>query len=237
METMNIWTHLLGSTAFVAVGIGLSQRYLQLPVTTAGDKFAFGIYITSSALAFGLSTAFHTLRSHSYNVHHFSGKLDILGICLLALGGGSSMTYYAQYCNPVAQKVYWSINSASALAAAFTLFDTGGGGSKMRTLRGGVFSLLTVSAMLPLFHSIGVSGWARACEQVGAQWYLAEGAALVAGVVFFVGRIPERFAPGRFDIWGHSHQLWHICALIAGGFHVTALAAGYQYRQRFPGCA
>ena len=233
METVNIWTHLLGSAGFVATGVTLYQyssavRGLRL---TGGDFFAFGISITAAAVCFGLSTTFHTLRSHSFHVHHLWGRMDILGICVLALGSGMSMTYYAFFCSPATQRIYWAVNAISAGAAAFTLFDTGGGGNRMRTLRGGVFSLLAVSAMLPAFHGVGLKGWDRACSEFGVHWYLAEVLSLLLGVGLFVGRIPERLSPGSFDIWGHSHQLFHSCALLGAAFHVVGLVTGLQYHQ------
>lgn len=238
METMNIWTHLVGSAAFIATGITLYNYavYSKALSLTAGDKFAFGISITSAALCFGLSTTFHTLRSHSYHVHHFWGRLDIFGIALLALGGGMSATYYAFFCSPTTQRIYWSLNACAALAAAIVLFDTGGGGSTMRTLRGGVFVGLALTAMLPIFHGIGKLGWAQACKQLGAQWYLTEGLVLLFGVTLFVGRLPERLSPGAFDVWGHSHQIHHICAVVAMGLHVVALVTGFRYRQAHPRC-
>jgi adiponectin receptor len=162
--------------------------------------------------------------------------MDIFGICLLALGAGASATYYAFYCNLKMQCVYWAINALSALAAAITLFDTGGGGSKMRTLRGGVFSVLVISGMLPIFHRIGSLGWKEACLQIGAQWFLAEALCLVLGVCIFVGRLPERLSPGSFDIWGHSHQLFHICAFAGTACHLMSLITGYSYRQLHPTC-
>ncbi|KAF4555530.1 hemolysin-III-like protein 4 [Elsinoe fawcettii] len=237
METMNIWTHLIGSAGFVAAGIGLYRSSVDMsrPLGT-GDKFAFGTSITAAAVCFGLSTTFHTLRSHSYNIHHFWGKLDILGICVLALGGGISATYYAFYCNPKVQRIYWSLNAVSAAAAAVTLFDTGGGGSKMRALRGGVFGLLAVAAMLPIFHSVGALGWTQACKQIGVQWYLAEGLSLLLGVGLFVSRVPERLSPGSFDVWGHSHQIFHTCAVVGTAFHVVALSEAYKYRTVLPEC-
>ncbi|OAL54203.1 HlyIII-domain-containing protein [Pyrenochaeta sp. DS3sAY3a] len=237
METMNIWTHLLGSAAFLGAGITLHRfavsKHLDLNL---GDKFAFGISITAAAMCFGLSTTFHTLRSHSYNIHHFWGRLDIFGICLLAFGGGSSATYYAARCDPTAQRVYWSLNGVAALAAAVVLFDTGGGGNKMRTLRGATFSLLALTAMFPIFHGIGKLGWERACIEIGAQWYLAEGLILLFGVSCFVGRLPERLSPGSFDVWGHSHQIHHICAVIGQMFHVVALVTGYKFSHAHPSC-
>ncbi|KAF2421081.1 HlyIII-domain-containing protein [Tothia fuscella] len=238
METMNIWTHLFGSIGFIGAGVGLCLYASDLPTNrlSNGDFFAFEMSITSSALCFGLSATFHTLRSHSYNIHHFWGRLDIFGICLLALGGGTSANYYAFYCNHKIQRIYWPINAFSALAAAFTLFNTGGGGSKMRTIRGGVFSLLATSAMIPIFHRMGSLGWTDACLQIGAQWLLAEGLLLFVGVGIFVCRFPEKWSPGDFDIWGHSHQLFHIFAVAATACHLRSLVTAFNYRQVHPAC-
>ncbi|KAM3857714.1 membrane progesterone receptor epsilon [Diretmus argenteus] len=38
---------------------------------------------------------------------------------------------------------------------------------------------------------------------------------LVVSAVFNISKIPERFAPGRFDIWGHSHQWFHCCTFLS----------------------
>lgn len=233
METMNIWTHFLGSAFFIATGLylcssGPSRRTLRS--ATTGDILAFSASISSAAICFALSATFHTLRSHSYTVHHFWGKMDILGICVLAFGGGVSATYYAAFGQIALQRAYWGLSICSSTAAAWTLFETGGGGSKMRSLRGGVFSLLALSAMLPIFHGGFVHGWSGACERFGAQWFLVEGVALLLGVGTFVSRVPERLSPGTFDIWGHSHQIFHTCAVIGTGCHLMALVRGFQYQ-------
>jgi adiponectin receptor len=155
METTNIWTHVFGSAAFIATGIALYALAIvaHLNLSTS-DKFAFGISVTTAALCFGLSATFHTLRSHSYEIHYLWGRLDSFGICLLALGGGASANCYATRCNHTAQRVYWGLLGGSALTAAGMLFNTGGGGSKMRILRGVFFSALAITAMLPIFHAL-----------------------------------------------------------------------------------
>jgi len=106
----------------------------------------------------------------------------------------------------------------------------------MRALRGGTFGALALTAMLLIFHGIGRLGWSRACVEIGAQWYLAEGMVLLFGVTMFVYRLPERLSPGSFDIWGHPHQIHHLCAVVAQAFHVTALVVGYKFRHMHPGC-
>uniref|UniRef100_A0A8C5DMD3 Progestin and adipoQ receptor family member 9 n=2 Tax=Gouania willdenowi TaxID=441366 RepID=A0A8C5DMD3_GOUWI len=38
---------------------------------------------------------------------------------------------------------------------------------------------------------------------------------LVVSAIFNISKFPERLAPGRFDIWGHSHQWFHCCTFLS----------------------
>ncbi|KAM6949377.1 membrane progestin receptor epsilon [Aplochiton taeniatus] len=38
---------------------------------------------------------------------------------------------------------------------------------------------------------------------------------LLASALFNISKVPERFAPGSFDIWGHSHQWFHCCTFLS----------------------
>lgn len=55
---------------------------------------------------------------------------------------------------------------ASAVGTASTLIMGAHRSPKWRTLRGAVFVLLGASAMLPIFHSIGLLGWEQAKLQI-----------------------------------------------------------------------
>lgn len=207
-ESVNIYSHFLGSAVFIGTGltllayVGWSRKGSPMPSIRGGDRFAFGSSITAAVICFGISATFHTLRSHSYDVHHFWGRMDIIGINILALGGGLSATYYAFYCNPKLQIMYWAVVRvglsdsyliltqpqilASAIAAGSTLIVGAHRSPKWRTLRGGVFALLGTSAMLPIMHSIGLLGWKQATVEIGAQWFLAEGVSLLVALSIFV---------------------------------------------------
>ena len=50
-------------------------------------------------------------------------------------------------------------------------------------------------------------------------WYAIGGALYVGGAVIYILRIPERWYPGKFDICGASHQLFHICVVIGCVMH------------------
>lgn len=49
------------------------------------------------------------------------------------------------------------------------------------------------------------------------------------GVVVYISRFPERFWPGTFDIFGSSHQIWHIFVLMGAYFVHSGLLNYISY--------
>jgi adiponectin receptor len=41
-------------------------------------------------------------------------------------------------------------------------------------------------------------------------------------------RWPESKAPGSFDIWGNSHQIFHFCVVMAAATHLYAMAKAFD---------
>lgn len=42
-------------------------------------------------------------------------------------------------------------------------------------------------------------------------------------------RWPERSFPGKLDIWGSSHQIFHVCVLLAAATHFYGMAKAFDY--------
>ena len=65
-------------------------------------------------------------------------------------------------------------------------------------------------------------------------YYFLEGAVYGLGAVFFALRIPESVWPGRFDIWGGSHQIFHVLVVVASMVHLYGVwdAFGWNYRNQ-----
>ncbi|OAA55164.1 mPR-like GPCR protein [Cordyceps fumosorosea ARSEF 2679] len=61
----------------------------------------------------------------------------------------------------------------------------------------------------------------------GMNWYLLELAIYGSGTTLYALRIPERFAPGKFDIWCSSHQIFHVCILCAMYIHTFGLMQAF----------
>ena len=41
--------------------------------------------------------------------------------------------------------------------------------------------------------------------------------------IFYLPEIPERLAPGAFDLVGSSHQLWHLALIVAVQLHTSGV--------------
>ncbi|KFY23639.1 hypothetical protein V493_05740 [Pseudogymnoascus sp. VKM F-4281 (FW-2241)] len=64
---------------------------------------------------------------------------------------------------------------------------------------------------------------------MGWYWYIREALWYVGGAVVYMAKVPERFAPGRFDVWGSSHQIFHVCVLLGAASHLAGAIKGFDY--------
>lgn len=94
-----------------------------------------------------------------------------------------------------------------------------------KVLRTTAFAYPFLFDNLPLFYRLQLC-WGRthSCGQEALSsshaYHLL--CALLTGFLF-AARLPERLAPGRFDYIGHSHQLFHICAVLGTHFQLEAV--------------
>lgn len=110
-ESVNIWTHLLGSIFFTAVGLAAfylfeafaAARYAS---ATRADVIAFAFFFAGAFLCLGMSATFHALSNHSPDVAKWGNKLDYSGIVFLIVGSHVPALYYGFYCRPHLMEVY-----------------------------------------------------------------------------------------------------------------------------------
>jgi adiponectin receptor len=113
----------------------------------------------------------------------------------------------------------------------------------------GAFVVFGASSFIPLLHGVQRYGLEYMLQFSGMKLYLLELTFYGTGVSLYAVcqhahrvfhslrdknsdehlqfRIPERLAPGKFDIWGSSHQIFHVAILFAMYTHVTALLQGF----------
>lgn len=56
------------------------------------------------------------------------------------------------------------------------------------------------------------------------------GAIYIAGALCYIVHFPERFFPGKFDIWFNSHSIFHIFVFLAAMSFYFTLEKAFEMR-------
>ncbi|KAF8535796.1 hemolysin-III related-domain-containing protein [Trichophaea hybrida] len=234
-ETVNIYSHLLPAI-FSLLALVLSyQQFLNThPEATREDRLALEYFLLAAAICLGTSALYHTLLNHSEEVASRWLRLDFLGIIVLIEGFFVSGIYVTFYCEPRLQKIYWTMITTLGIISAIIIINPKFQGREWRTFRLSTFILTGLSALAPITHGIKIFGLQQMNRQSGLPYYLLEGVILLIGAFFYNSRVPESLAPRRFDIWGSSHQIFHVMVVGAVVVHLVGLgeAFGYNYTHR-----
>ncbi|KAF8421360.1 hemolysin-III channel protein Izh2 [Tirmania nivea] len=233
-ETVNIFSHLIPALFALVIALALESVSTKLflsyyPEAVRGDIIAFTIYLLSASLCLGISTAYHTLMNHSEMVSNLWLRMDFLGIIILIEGCFVSGIYMTFYCEPSLQRLYWGMIITLGILTAFVVVNPKFQGRQWRTFRLTLFVATGLSAVAPIGHGLKLFGLDQMNKQSGLPYYLFEGLHLVIGAYFYNARIPEAFKPGAFDIWGSSHQIFHLLVVSAATVHLYGIWSAYDY--------
>ena len=228
-ETVNVYTHLLGAIAAIFGSIFLYQvlhpRYL---TATQEDIYVFSAFFLGLITCLSLSATFHLFSNHSHAVQRFGNQLDYLGIVILIWGSFIPSLYYGFRSDPELRKRYWgmitSIAVCTGTATLMPLFRT----PKWRPVRAAMFVGMGLSAVVPVFHGLELYGYEYMRRAIGFNWLVTQGVLYILGAGIYAARVPERFAPGRFDIVGSSHQIFHVLVLLAAAAHLKGLLVAFD---------
>lgn len=230
-ETVNIYSHLLPSL-FTAPAAYLFYRALSDRYDTASnaDVAAFSCFFAGAAFCLGMSALYHTVNNHSPLVARVGNACDYVGIVGLITGSFVPSVYYGFYCMPGFQKLYWSMICFLGLGCATVSVTPRFRTPEWRPFRATMFVFLGSSAVFPVCHGIVASGLGQMQKQIGLSWVLLQGFLYILGAVIYAMRVPEKIWPGRFDILGSSHQIFHVLVVLAAVSHFTGLLRAFDYR-------
>lgn len=231
-QTLNIWTHLIGFVFFVFLTLSayLFRDYFtdlfghdvtisDLPWEEQGILL---FYFVGAMICLLCSTTFHTLSSHSAKVHLIVSRLDYTGIALLITGSSVPAYYYSFYCFTITRFLHTSMILTLCTSCIAISFWPKFSHPKYRPLRFAVFALFGLYGVVPSVHMALWKGvvWPYVRYVLGL---VAMAVIYLSGGALYVLRIPERFFPGTFDVWAHSHQLFHLCVIAAALVHYDTL--------------
>ncbi|KAI4095298.1 MAG: hypothetical protein LQ339_007297 [Xanthoria mediterranea] len=232
-ETANIFSHFIPSIISLACQAIIARVLaIKYPDSTVGDRLIFAFFFLTASVCLGMSATYHTVMNHSATVSNLWLRLDYVGIIILTLGDLVSGIYQVFYCEPTLQNVYWSMICTLSAATVVILLNPRLQGLRYRTLRVCAFAFTGLSGLAPLIHGIKLFGVLQMNRQSGMPYYLLEGLLLIIGGT----RIPETTKPGRFDIWGCSHKIFHLLVVAATAVHAYGIIDAFDYNYHHRTC-
>ncbi|URD91233.1 hypothetical protein MUK42_27174 [Musa troglodytarum] len=188
-------------------------------------RWPFYAYLCGAMFCLLMSSTCHLLYCHSEHTCYLMLRLDYAGIIALIVTSFYPLVYYSFLCQPYFQYLYLSFITVFGIAALLVslvpVFET----PEFRTVRAGLFACMALSGLVPILHKVLLFG-DQPEAVLTAGYEAAMGAFYGIGVIVYATRIPERWMPGKFDLAGHSHQLFHVL-VIAGAY--THYLAGLVY--------
>jgi adiponectin receptor len=92
-----------------------------------------------------------------------------------------------------------------------------------------MFVLMGLSGVAPVLHGLKLYGMEQLRKTIGLDFVVLQGALYILGAAIYAARFPERLKPGSFDIWGSSHQIFHVLVVMAAATHLVGLVKAFDY--------
>uniref|UniRef100_A0A0D9VQT7 Heptahelical transmembrane protein 4 n=1 Tax=Leersia perrieri TaxID=77586 RepID=A0A0D9VQT7_9ORYZ len=222
LMTMNHGTN--GVQSLRNVSVAVESELAAVAALSGGHQVAqwpFYAYLCGAMFCLLMSSACHLLACHSEHASYVLLRLDYAGITGLIVTSFYPLVYYTFLCDPFFRTLYLGFitlfGAAAVAVSLMPVFEA----PELRWARAGLFACMGASGLVPIVHKMLVFG-ARPEAVLTTGYEMVMGAFYLAGVVVYATRVPERWMPGRFDLAGHSHQLFHVLVIAGAYAHYLA---------------
>ncbi|KAL6573060.1 Heptahelical transmembrane protein 4 [Orobanche hederae] len=188
-------------------------------------RWPFFAFLGGAMFCLLASTTCHLFSCHSQRMSYIMLRLDYAGIAALISTSFYPPVYYSFMCYPFFCNLYMGfitlLGIGTILVSLLPVFQS----PEYRNIRAGLFFGMGVSGAAPILHKL-ILFWHQPEALHTTGYEVLMGAFYGIGALVYAMRVPERWRPGKFDIAGHSHQLFHVL-VVAGAY--THYRAGLVY--------
>ena len=153
----------------------------------------------------------------------------------LFFGSFVPAVYYGFTCNPGPRTFYLASTSLLGAVTLWATLDPVFQAPRLRPARAALFSALGLWGLAPCAHQL-ILHWPEPAIIRAVSHYAVMGCLYLGGAAIFAARIPERWAPGRFDLVGNSHQVFHVAIVAAAAVHYRGVMGIMHWRDSVGGC-
>ncbi|XP_073068187.1 membrane progestin receptor gamma isoform X3 [Manis javanica] len=240
-ETLNIWTHLLPFWFFV-------WKFVTVLCVTdiQNDSYSWPllVYMGTSCVYPLVSSCAHTFSSMSGNARHICYFLDYGAVNLFSLDSalwlerlvrlslGKHFIRPGEMLSQVAGNPCFGGWPSPARASCLPVF--------LEIKKPGLSKMLRVLAFaypytwdsIPIFCRLFLFP-GESAQNEATLYHQKHMAMTLLASFFYSAHVPECLAPGCFDYIGHSHQLFHVCVILATHMQMEAILLDKTLRKEW----
>ena len=223
-EVGNFWTHFLPFCAWLLWPYVLSH-YIDITDPYFYPLLCFWIGACTYSL---LSSLAHALGCMSFTVQTVGYMMDYHGIAMYGFSGSIVAFFYLQPSSSTWGEYKWPILVLAMIFAVnatlmccLTRFFWAKNRYVLRILS---FVLPYIITSAPFAYRLKVCiATGSDCVEETLPLHFATIVMTFVHMFFYASRIPERFAPGKFDFIGQSHQLFHVSGALLTSMYMYLL--------------
>lgn len=215
-ETLSIWIHLLGTVILLGT---IFEHLLEISSQSNGKILC--IYIVYNSLGACLmllcSAQAHLFHSRTLADHLRSFYFDYFGMNFYGFTSGIVLRRFSHQTHFIDEFIYYfiltiiSIYSLSIACFCKTFYRRPYPLSHRYLQCSGIL-FLYLYQILPVLKNLYLiyGNQLNTSEEKAFIWHLLQFLSFLLSGLIFIGKIPERFSPGLFDLFGQSHHAFHL---------------------------
>ncbi|KAM3072694.1 hypothetical protein ACMFMF_007028 [Clarireedia jacksonii] len=125
--------------------------------------------------------------------------------------------------------MYWMMISVLATACAITTLHPKFRHPTLRPYRALMYACLGLSASVFIAHGLIMHGWETQKARMSIDWMGLMAILNLVGAFIYALRIPEKWYPNQHDLFGSSHQIFHVMVVLAGLAHMFGLLRAFDH--------
>ncbi|GCC21498.1 hypothetical protein chiPu_0019970 [Chiloscyllium punctatum] len=233
-EALNVWTHLLAALVLVV-------RFRAFLETTSPFPTVYSLplcfFVVACVTYLSCSVLAHLFQSKSELAHYSFYFLDYVGVGAYQYGSALAHYYYCmepewhQVIHPFFLPIAAILGWLSCLGCCFSKVHFQRPYPITRKVCQMVPAFLAyLLDISPIVHRIATC-WVRGCTDHAVWYHTWQIILFVIASGFFSYPVPEKYFPGRFDIVGHGHQIFHVFLSLCTLAQLEAVLLDYSNRR------
>lgn len=228
-ETVNIHSHLAG--AIIVMPLFWPSKGFD-DHTTWADRLVQTIYLIAAMKCLVSSVVWHIFSGcASAKWFERAACVDYSGVALLVAASVWTTIYNEFYCQPNLALLYSLTTLVVGIVGAVLPWAAWFNQRENKPWRIVVFLTMCFTSLAPFAHAVFEHGLFETLNFLSP--ILPSLLCYIIGLIFYAFNWPERAWPGRFDIFFHAHQIWHVAIVLAILLHYRAALQFHANRFEF----